>query len=488
MLIQHSTGRTMSQFCHLQFVILLSYFFWTSRVALNQEVHNNPNSGPNEGNIGYSYFFYQQPQYPRDCLEARSQCSTSNLSGVHLIKPDGYPEPFEVYCDNTVDSGGWTVIHRFQNDSLLFNRNWTEYKIGFGFLSHEFWIGNDKLSFLTNQNTYGLRIDLLSADGLSLYVTYDKFRISDEYGEYKLTSVMGYNGQKDNINRFLCPPSSEDAVYIFPNCSRRCSCTSGQFTCDYSYQCCSNAVCEERKNGSRCYCNEGYKGDGVNCTIDTPPSDCQDIYDRSRGSAESGVYKIKPTTWDREPFDVYCNMTDEGEGWTVFQRRMDGSQDFFLYWSDYKHGFGTPDRELWLGNDKLHSLTTQRNYQLRVDLVNRNGVPYYAKYSSFRVSDANVKYRLSIRGYSGNAGNYMNYFNGQAFTTRDVDNDWWRGGNCATQRWSTCGTSCGHNSGWWFTSCDYSLNAPYGTNCLYWFHLPGGICNVTYTEMKVRPV
>ncbi|KAJ8033947.1 Fibrinogen-like protein A [Holothuria leucospilota] len=488
MLLQHSTGRTMSQFYHLKFVALLSYLFWTSRVALSQEMHNHPSSGSKEEIIGSSYFFYQQPQYPRDCLEARSQCPTSNLSGVHLIKPDGYPEAFEAYCDNIVDSGGWTVIHRFKNDSLVFNRNWAEYKSGFGFLSQEFWIGNDKLSFLTNQNTYELRIDILSADGLSLYVTYDKFRISDEYGEYKLTSVGEYNGQEENINRFLCPLNSEDTVYIFPNCSKRCSCINGHFSCDDTYRCSPNAFCEERNNGSQCYCNEGYEGDGVNCSIDTPPSDCQDIYNRSRGSAESGVYKIKPTTWDREPFDVYCNMTDEGEGWTVFQRRMDGSQDFFLYWSDYRDGFGSPDRELWLGNDKLHSLTMQRNYQLRIDFVNRNGAPYYAKYSSFSVGNANDKYRLSVGGYSGDAGNYLSYFNGQAFTTRDRDNDIWSPGNCATHTYSPCGTSCGYNAGWWFSNCGYALNGPYGTNCFYWHNLPGSYCNIKYTEMKVRPI
>ncbi|KAJ8033903.1 Fibrinogen-like protein A [Holothuria leucospilota] len=477
----------MSHFHQLKLFALIFYICFTSGSVSSQELHNHPSRASNEGNIGSSYFFYQQPQYPRDCLEARSQCSTSNLSGVYLIKPDGYPEPFEVYCDNTVDSGGWTVIHRFQNDSLVLNRNWTEYKTGFGFLSQEFWIGSDKLSYLTNQNTYELRIDITSTDGLSFHATYSKFRISDEYGEYKLTSVGDYNGTEDDINRFLCPQNSEDTVYISPNCSRRCSCINGQFTCDDTYQCSPHAFCEERNNGSQCYCNEGYKGDGVNCTIDTPPTDCQDIYNRSRGSAESGVYKIKPTSWERDPFDVYCNMTDDGEGWTVFQRRMDGSQDFFLYWSDYENGFGTPDRELWLGNDKLHSLTTQRNYQLRVDVVNRNGAPYYAKYSSFRVSGASEKYVLNVGGYSGNAGNSLGYFNGQAFTTRDSDNDAY-GGNCATYSYSHCGVTCGYNAGWWFKSCGGSPNGPYGTNCIYWYYLPGSYCNVEYTEMKVRPV
>lgn len=103
-------------------------------------------------------------------------------------------------------------------------------------------------------------------------------------------------------------------AYISPDCSSRCSCISGQFTCDDTYQCSPNAVCEETDDRSRCYCNTGYKGDGVNCTIDAPPRDCQDVYDR--GSNSSGVYEIKPTTWPGDPFEVYCNMTDEG-GWTV---------------------------------------------------------------------------------------------------------------------------------------------------------------------------
>lgn len=47
--------------------------------------------------------------YPRDCAEARNLCTTNDPNGVYLIKPDGYPEPFEVYCDNLMDSGGWTI-------------------------------------------------------------------------------------------------------------------------------------------------------------------------------------------------------------------------------------------------------------------------------------------------------------------------------------------------------------------------------------------
>ncbi|KAJ8033373.1 Ryncolin-4 [Holothuria leucospilota] len=480
----HSSRKTMCQFSHQSFVKLFLYLCWISGSVFSQELNNYRNSGSSDRSIGPSYFFYQQPEYPRDCTEVKNQCSTNNLSGVYLIKPDGYSEPFEVYCDNTVDSGGWTVIYRVKDGSVALNRHWTEYKFGFGFLSQEFWLGNDKLSFLTNQNTYELRIDVTSTDGLSFHVTYDNFRVGDEFGEYKLTSVGQYNGTEDEINSFFCPQNVEDLVYVSPDCSQRCSCINGQFRCD-DYQCSPNAVCEERNDVLQCYCIEGYTGDGVICDRDTPPSDCQDIY--GRGSTESGVYQIKPTTWQGEPFDVYCNMTDGG-GWTVFQSRIDGSQTFHLYWSDYKNGFGRHGHELWLGNDKLHSLTTQKSYELRIDLVNRYGAPYYAKYSSFRISDESDKYRLSLGSYTeGDAGDKMSYNNGRPFTTRDRDNDAYSY-NCATYYYY-CSYNCNTNGGWWYGYCSNAyLNAAYGSNCLYWYNLPGSSCNIKYTEMKLRPI
>ena len=106
---------------------------------------------------------------------------------------------------------------------------------------------------------------------------------------------------------------------------------------------------------------------------------------------------------------VRCDMTTAGGGWTVFQRRLNGSVDFFLGWASYKNGFGNLDSEFWLGNDKLHRLTAADNMTLRVDLEDFDGNITYAEYTTFKVANESDKYRLLIGGYSGTAGDSLKW-------------------------------------------------------------------------------
>ena len=85
----------------------------------------------------------------------------------------------------------------------------------------------------------------------------------------------------------------------------------------------------------------------------------------------------------------------------MFQKRKDGSVDFFLYWNDYKHGFGDLSDEFWLGNDKIHRLTSDNNTRLRVDLEDFEGNTAYAEYDMFGVMSENDKYKLILGKYSG---------------------------------------------------------------------------------------
>ncbi|XP_003201937.1 fibroleukin [Meleagris gallopavo] len=182
--------------------------------------------------------------------------------------------------------------------------------------------------------------------------------------------------------------------------------------------------------------------------------DCADHY--AAGKRSSGIYPITPDPRN-STFQVYCDMETQGGGWTVLQRRQDGSTNFNRTWNDYKHGFGNLSREFWLGNDKIHLLTKSQEMQLRIDLEDFNGIKEYAKYQYFYVANEYLKYRLSVHGYSGTAGDallYSRHYNHDQkfFTTPDKDNDRYASGNCGAF----------YSSGWWFDAClSANLNGKY---------------------------
>ena len=168
-------------------------------------------------------------------------------------------------------------------------------------------------------------------------------------------------------------------------------------------------------------------------------------------------------------------MESDDGGWTVFQRRMDGSVNFYREWNDYQEGFGNLNYEHWLGLDKLHRLTAAGGCGLRVEVEGNSNNKGYAKYSSFQIANAASLYTLTVSGYSGTAGDYLAYQNGMKFTTKDRDNDA-KNLNCAA-----------YGSGaWWYRDCFLSnLNGVYGHTYMFW-----GKGNtyrpVKFSEMKLR--
>ena len=108
-------------------------------------------------------------------------------------------------------------------------------------------------------------------------------------------------------------------------------------------------------------------------------------------------------------------------GGSVFQRRMDGTVDFYLNWADYVKGFGDLNREFWLGLNKINRLTAAQSNRLRVDLEDFAGNKRFATYSTFKVGNADTKYTLTVSGYGGDAGDSLTYHNGMKFSTKDQD-------------------------------------------------------------------
>ncbi|XP_068755526.1 uncharacterized protein [Montipora capricornis] len=203
--------------------------------------------------------------------------------------------------------------------------------------------------------------------------------------------------------------------------------------------------------------------------------DCSDLF--KSGETHSGVYSIDPD--GKGSFNVYCDMHTDGGGWTVFQRRRDGSVDFYRGWNDYKSGFGHLTAEFWLGNDKIHRLTASRPSSLRVELEDWNGAKAYAKYGQISIADEQAQYRLEVNSFSGTAGDSLAYHNNMAFTTKDSDNDRYRR-NCAVYL----------TGAWWYKSCSESnLNGKYlrgQSRGVRWDTFRNGLDQKT-TEMKLRP-
>uniref|UniRef100_A0A3P9M073 Fibrinogen C-terminal domain-containing protein n=1 Tax=Oryzias latipes TaxID=8090 RepID=A0A3P9M073_ORYLA len=140
-----------------------------------------------------------------------------------------------------------------------------------------------------------------------------------------------------------------------------------------------------------------------------PPVDCSDIYDQDNSRA-SGVYTVYPIE------DTY--------GVQVFQRRMDGSLNFYRPWDYYRTGFGSADGEIWLGLENLFQLCLRKKYELLVDMEDFEGNKAYARYSSFSIGPEDEGYKLEVTGFTdGGAGDSLSPYSGMKFSTFDKDQD-----------------------------------------------------------------
>ena len=84
----------------------------------------------------------------------------------------------------------------------------------------------------------------------------------------------------------------------------------------------------------------------------------------------------------------------------VFQNRVDGSEDFYRNWQEYKTGFGNLNGEFWLGNDNLYLLTKKKNQKLKIQLKDWEGEFAYADYSEFWIDSENLQYKLHVAGFT----------------------------------------------------------------------------------------
>ncbi|XP_047463066.1 fibrinogen like 1B isoform X2 [Mugil cephalus] len=132
--------------------------------------------------------------HDKDCSELYDRLRPP--SGFYRIKPKSHQEPFLVYCDMQ-DGGGWTVFQRRRHGRVDFNRDWVDYRDGFGdykLWNDEFWLGNEHIYSLLSEGKPLVKIDLMDWQGQKSYAFYENFRISDEADKYRL-QYKQYSGK-----------------------------------------------------------------------------------------------------------------------------------------------------------------------------------------------------------------------------------------------------------------------------------------------------
>ncbi|OXB73532.1 UNVERIFIED_CONTAM: hypothetical protein H355_013859 [Colinus virginianus] len=211
--------------------------------------------------------------------------------------------------------------------------------------------------------------------------------------------------------------------------------------------------------------------------------DCAEAF--KSGLTTSGIYTLTfPNTAQEKK--AYCDMESNGGGWTVLQRREDGSVDFHRTWKEYKIGFGDPAGEYWLGNEFVSQLTNQKRYVLKIILKDWEGNEAYTLYDQFYLANEEQKYRIHLKGLTGTAGKISSISQpGNDFSTKDADND-----KCI------CKCSQMLTGGWWFDACGPSnLNGMYYPlrqnnnkfNGIKWYYWKGSGYSLKATTMMIRP-
>jgi len=248
---------------------------------------------------------------------------------------------------------------------------------------------------------------------------------------------------------------------------------------------CGTCICKDDFNlPKKYYCD---------CRNQSPQRDC--LAHRQNGMKIDGYYTVTMNGY--RTTQVYCDQTTSGGGWTVIQRRMDGSTNFYRRWNEYKVGFGKLHREFWLGNENIHLLSLQAVYPKGSELMinmRLHGYTgnYWYRYSHFQVDSERSHYLLHVSGASGNLSPsvFVSYQNKVEFSTWDKDRDGSSSYNCAQSY---------QFSGWWingagntctgYQAAGFNLNGPYDKyRTRSWYQRINAYAknHPTFVEMKVR--
>ncbi|KAJ3646847.1 hypothetical protein Zmor_024415 [Zophobas morio] len=155
------------------------------------------------------------------------------------------------------------------------------------------------------------------------------------------------------------------------------------------------------------------------------------------------IQQCKSPRLSLQSFLVWCDMSSYDGGWTYVVNRFDGSQNFYLNWTDYKQGFGNRSGEHWVGLDHLYELTNKfhsKRVDLLVEMIDWDLLKVYTLYDNFIIGNEAESYLFKSLGRNrGIIEDSLKYQVRAKFSTADNDH--------------TLGCPTSFEGGWWYTGC-----------------------------------
>ena len=125
---------------------------------------------------------YFQGLVPKECLDIFKRGVSQD--GVYKIYPNS-TEGIQVYCE--MGKGGWTRIMNRIDNGTAFDRSWNDFKIGFGDINDNHWLGFNSISRILSIGKIMVRFEFMSQASPLDFFEFDQIMIASESLKYKLT-------------------------------------------------------------------------------------------------------------------------------------------------------------------------------------------------------------------------------------------------------------------------------------------------------------
>ena len=184
--------------------------------------------------------------------------------------------------------GGWTVIQQRVSDAVSFNRNWIDYKNGFGDLNANHWLGLDKIHDIVSKpsTTFELFVDLQSFHPFdtTAFAHYQSFSVADETNKYELTigpldssssNPAGDSLSAHNGRQFSTPDQDNDS-----NLNTHCAL---DFKAGWWFRSCHDSLL-----------NGHYYADGLLANLNFPDGIMWEAWVGDRESLKGSMMAVRP--------------------------------------------------------------------------------------------------------------------------------------------------------------------------------------------------